>query len=493
MREYSPKRRTALVLSGCGSSGAYHAGVLRALDESGVKVDLVVGSGVGTVGAAFAAVAGGPKLYGQEGFWDGLGWRTLFRLRPGIRASFGLLMAAFVVFLLPLLVALFAGLLFTPLLLLHLFAPELVARLWAMISLDPAALRAPYLIALAAPVFVLCVLAFGWLVRIAVRQRRVFMQTLETPFMAEGAADRLLRRLWEVARGIALDGPAPAPAELGRTYVTLAVENVGQPGFRELILRAGDLDTGRPLPFVLLQDEHRAAFAAARSRGPRSRLEGLPEAIDLRGPDHAALLFDAVLTGLLPPFVAPPRRVAFPRGGLFAGETHRLTDATMLGGTGLSEALEAGAEQVILVSASPHAVAMPARRRGPRALVDGTLAALERQAIERDVGSAERTNRMAQTLGHATGDGGRAWQDPETGREYRDFGLYVIRPQSRSLGPLDLDGAVDPSTEVEQTLADLAELGYRDAYRLFVEPVVGAAPESRPQPARGEPDKLVGL
>ena len=52
MREYSPRRRTALVLTGSGTSGAYHAGVLKALDESGVKLDLVVGSGVGAVGAA---------------------------------------------------------------------------------------------------------------------------------------------------------------------------------------------------------------------------------------------------------------------------------------------------------------------------------------------------------------------------------------------------------------------------------------------------------
>src|SRR5439155_16945246 len=54
MREYSPKRRTALVLAGSGTSGAYHAGVLKALDESGVKLDLVVGSGAGAVAAAFA-------------------------------------------------------------------------------------------------------------------------------------------------------------------------------------------------------------------------------------------------------------------------------------------------------------------------------------------------------------------------------------------------------------------------------------------------------
>ena len=44
---YSPERRTVLVLSGSGVDGAYHAGVLRALDETGIKVDLVAGRGIG--------------------------------------------------------------------------------------------------------------------------------------------------------------------------------------------------------------------------------------------------------------------------------------------------------------------------------------------------------------------------------------------------------------------------------------------------------------
>jgi hypothetical protein len=60
----------------------------------------------------------------------------------------------------------------------------------------------------------------------------------------------------------------------------------------------------------------------------------------------------------------------------------------------------------------------------------------------------------------------------------------VIRPRARALGPLELDGAFDPATEVHQTLDDLIEQGYRDACRQFVEPVVGAAPEqARPAPA----------
>ena len=42
---YSPQRRTALLLVGTGTAGAYHAGVLRALHEAGVKIDVAfVGS-----------------------------------------------------------------------------------------------------------------------------------------------------------------------------------------------------------------------------------------------------------------------------------------------------------------------------------------------------------------------------------------------------------------------------------------------------------------
>ncbi len=80
MNEYSPKRRTALVFTGSGTSGAYHAGVLKALEESGVKIDLVVGSGAGVIAAAYAAVDGGARLYGAGGFWERVRWRSLFRL-----------------------------------------------------------------------------------------------------------------------------------------------------------------------------------------------------------------------------------------------------------------------------------------------------------------------------------------------------------------------------------------------------------------------------
>ena len=128
MKEYSPKRRTAVVFTGTGVSGAYHAGVLRALDESGAKIDVVVGSGAGCVTAAFAAVAGGARLYGPQGFWDEAGWSSFYRLRPALRAGVLLLAMSFGVFLLPLALALVAGLLFPLGLLLDLVAPAAAQR-----------------------------------------------------------------------------------------------------------------------------------------------------------------------------------------------------------------------------------------------------------------------------------------------------------------------------------------------------------------------------
>jgi hypothetical protein len=476
VKEYSPKRRTAIVLSGSGVSGAYHAGVLKALDESGVKIDLLVGSGVGAVAAAFGAVAGGSRLYNRSGFWDGARWSAFYRLRPAANVALVLLAASFGVFLLPLALALIAGLLFPLVLIGDLLVPggpaRVIGRVWSV----PEALAGPYLATLAVPIFALSILAAAFVLRAWLKDRRRFAEAFESVWDAQPGAYRLRRSLWEIARGPALSQAPPSELELGQRYVALLTENLGQPGFRELVLRTADLETGEVLSFVILDDAHRTAFARARALGPRSRLEGLPGAVDLREPGYDALLFDAVLTGLLPPVAGPLRRASFPKGGLHSGETHRLTDATLLGGCGITEAVAAGAEQIVVVAAAPEVAAPSPRRRGPRARLNGLLAAREREVVESDVRAAERINRMVETLGHRVDGGGRAWEDPASGRVFRDLALYVIRPGQRPLLPLDLDGARDAATEVVATAADLLELGHRDAYRLFVEPVVGAAP-----------------
>ena len=66
---YSPQLRTAVLLSGNGTGGAYHAGVLRALHEAGVKIDVMSGRGIGVVGALFAAIDAGAKTWEDGGVW----------------------------------------------------------------------------------------------------------------------------------------------------------------------------------------------------------------------------------------------------------------------------------------------------------------------------------------------------------------------------------------------------------------------------------------
>jgi hypothetical protein len=493
MREYSPKRRTAVVFAGSGTSGAYHAGVLRALDESGVKLDLVLGSGVGTVAAAFAAVAGGPKLYGKGGFWDGAGFRSLYRLRPAARAAGALLGASFGIFLLPLMLGFGAGLLVLGLVVADALWPGVGSRLLSDIGAAFSMLRAPYLAALAAPVFVLSILALAWAALLLSRRGRRAAEAFEWLLSPEAGTARLRRLLWEVARGATLSTTPDSEADLGRRYAALLSENLGQPGFRELILRSADLDAGGALDFVCLADDHRKALAAARARGSLTRSAVVPGMVDLRAPGYDVLFFDAVATGLLPPLATPVRRVTFPRGGIHAGETHRLADATAACGAGLGDVIAAGAEQLIVVTAVPESGLPAPRRRGPRAAADAVLSALERRAVDPEVHESERLNRLVGALGHRTEDAGRAWQDPASGRVCREVAVYVIRPERRALGPLELDGAHDPATEVLETPADLVEKGYRDAYRMFVEPVLGAAPEPEESAEEHEARQAVEL
>src|SRR5437667_804502 len=84
---YSPQLRTALVLSGTGTAGAYHAGVLRALHEAGVKLDIVAARGAGVVGALFAAIDGAPRLWDDKGFWRSPAVRSFYRWRPILRLA----------------------------------------------------------------------------------------------------------------------------------------------------------------------------------------------------------------------------------------------------------------------------------------------------------------------------------------------------------------------------------------------------------------------
>ena len=47
--------------------------------------------------------------------------------------------------------------------------------------------------------------------------------------------------MWDLVRGAA-QLKQPAPAELGRRYAEMLSENLGQPGFRELLIAVHDVD-----------------------------------------------------------------------------------------------------------------------------------------------------------------------------------------------------------------------------------------------------------
>jgi predicted acylesterase/phospholipase RssA len=105
--QYSPSRRTALVLCGTGAHGAYHAGVLRAVQEAGVRIDLVAGHGIGAAGAMLAAIDGSARLWEPAGIWRSAQSQTLYAFTPAVRIALWTCLALFVGLLIPtLLVAL---------------------------------------------------------------------------------------------------------------------------------------------------------------------------------------------------------------------------------------------------------------------------------------------------------------------------------------------------------------------------------------------------
>src|SRR6185436_3691795 len=108
-----------------------------------------------------------------------------------------------------------------------------VSALWAL----PAVLRAPYLAALAVPVFVLSALGVAALIFYYLRDRRRLAERFESPLDASPLRGRLAAGLWEIARGSAVADHPPSTADLGVRYVGLLSENLGQRGFRGLILR----------------------------------------------------------------------------------------------------------------------------------------------------------------------------------------------------------------------------------------------------------------
>jgi hypothetical protein len=454
---YSPRLRTALVLSGTGTLGAYHAGVLRALREAGVKIDLVAGRGIGVVGALFGSVDGGARLWAADGFWHSREVARFYRWRTTLRVLAWTLWAALSLTLAPILV-LASGLLvysFSFLLaLVHLRAGADLADKYS--ALVRSAFEAGGLPTIVPQIIV--VFCGALLVQLVLASRRAALRSGRRK--ARGAfwwrvvgaplSSREVIAFWRGALWRLMTGGTkvaqPTSLDLSRRYSELLTEGLGQPGFREFLAVVHDLDARRDMVVALLAESHRAAFFG---RGPGGAwAQRAAETLDLAGVgrDHG---MDALAAALSIPVVGEPWPVTFAAENYWRGETHRLCDRPEALARLLEEVQQAGVEQVIVVLPgpaldSPHALS-PSRLEG-RSRLGEWLSAAEIASSRDAVGARRDTFRN----------------------------LFVIGPEHNPVGPFDFTGAYDERSDRVVGLSELVDRGYEDAYRQFIEPEVGA-------------------
>ncbi len=453
---YSPQRRTALLLTGTGTAGAYHAGVLRALHEAGVKLDVVSGRGIGVVGALFTAVDGAPHLWSDKGFWKDPKVATLYGWRPTLRLLSGALLLAVAVVALPI-AAMAIGLVVYPL--------DFVLK---MVGLSGGGLVGWYVgVANAAfaptafptwlPRIVVLILgasgltaAMSALRRTNTRQARGpwWWRVVPAPLTADAAIAHAWGAVWNLVRGAA-QLRLPSRTDLARRYTELLAENIGQPGFRELLVVAHDVDAGRDLVFALVADERRRDLV--RRPLTHAAEERRAELFDLAGVarDHLA---DAVAAALTVPLATDLHDVHFSPDAYWRGETHRLCDRAGSLERLLHELAELAVDQIIMVSAAPESP-------GPHALASPRLDG--RGRLGEYVHSAEAA----------------AVRDALARRRADDPAMFVIRPSHNPVGPFDFDGGYDDRSDRQLSLTELMNRGYEDAYHQFIEPVVGAGGE----------------
>ena len=466
---YSPRLRTALVLAGTGTAGAYHAGVLRALREAGIKIDVVAGRGIGAVGALFEAIDGASRLWEEKGFWRSSQVRRLYRWRSALRASAWAVTAALAVVLVPF-ALLLAGLLVYPVAFLLGVAgvdtgatlvrsyADTLARSFSPGFL-PDVLPRALVISLAALVAVLAIIGLGVLLsaRRAGRHRTAaWWRIIGAPFDASSVTRQAMSGLWRLLGG--LEGTRlPSPAEFSRAYTETLADNLGQPACREIVLVAHDIDLRRDLVFALIGERHRREFFKRRPGTGQDRRAG--EVFDLAGVgrDH---LVDALAAALRLPVATEAHPVRFAPESQWRGEVHRLADRPGATARLLDELVFAGVDQVIVVSASaevegPHALVT--ERGDPRGRLGDYLAGAEAAGVRDAVAAAAGAFKC----------------------------IFLIRPAHNPVGPLDFGGCYDERSDRWLTLAELVNRGYEDAYRSFIDPIVGAGGE-RIEAARAE-------
>ncbi|MGD9902338.1 MAG: patatin-like phospholipase family protein [Vicinamibacterales bacterium] len=452
---YSPERPTAVVLSGVGADGAYHAGVLKALHDAGVKVDLVAGRGVGALGALLFAVDGAATLWEPLGFWRRQGLQAGYRFTWQYRAIGGALAAVAALVVSPLVLLAGAIAVWPIALALGLVGLEAGATLATAYADLVAWAFAPGQLPTWVPRLALLVsgsvavaLAAGaaWA---AVRSPRRQIgaapwRLLGGPIDSRGFARLATGALWDLLRGGAAL-PRPTAPDLSQRYAELLASSAGQPGQRDLLLAIHDVDARRDLVVGHVGGEAGTRLFPPASGPASRRAEAFAVTTDAR-----SQLADVVAAAATLPAVSDPHPIRFAADGYWRGEVHRASDRPGLLIRLLEETAAAGVEQVLVVTATPDA-APPHALRPARVDLRGRLSewlAGEETAAVRDA------VRFAHAHFHA---------------------VFVIRPPHNAIGPLDLGGADDAAADRRLVLDELVARGADDAHRLFIEPALGAA------------------
>src|SRR4029077_12739316 len=81
-------------------------------------------------------------------------------------------------------------------------------------------------------------------------------RVVPAPLTADPTIALCWSTLWELIRG-ASQLKEPARTDLARRYAELVADNLGQPGFRELLIVTHDVDAGRDLVFALVSEGRR--------------------------------------------------------------------------------------------------------------------------------------------------------------------------------------------------------------------------------------------
>jgi hypothetical protein len=410
------------------------------------------GRGIGVAGALFAAIDAAPKTWEEGGLWRRKAAVRLYRWRRALQLAAVLLVIAAAILLVPLLV-LATGLVVYPLsFLVQMISVDAGHRLvtmyaaWIARAFEPGALPTliPRLVTLAITAAVLILAAAA--LRPAGRGRTEsghrargfwWARLIDSPWCGDPGFQHYLGALWQLFRG-PVNAKQPDTPELSRRYLELLAENLGQPGFRELMVTTLDLETRTDLIFAVIRADRRQAFFHRRQG----------ELIDLAGVGRNQVL-DALAGALSLPVLTRPHVIAFSPESYWKGEAHRTCDRPAAVERLMHELAAAGVEQVIVVSAAadrsaPHRLSTPYGTIESR--VSEHLAAAEAAAV----------------------------RDAVASQSGRFQGVFVIQPAHNPVGPFDFDGAFDERSDRFQSIEELVDRGYEDAYRQFIEPVVGA-------------------